>query len=214
MNILAIQAFMRRLINRSSVRCAMASMGGVGSTALARHIGSIADKTPREHAYSPALFAGERNLHLGYIYGNPYNAVLSVFRRGYQEMHARAMNAGSDTPATDLAGVDLEAYLERGVDEFRIARQFDNWVSGHGAEQPIILIKYETLGRNIDEVLRFFDVKAPFVVKERKSSWKDQPAHIRAGLEKIHGPLMERIEAMPEIQIVRPAFRTKEVAHG
>ena len=205
MRITAVQAIVRRLMIGSEFQSAMVSMGGVGSTALARHIGSIADKTVKEHAYSPCMYDGNRNLRLGYMFGNPYNAVLSVFRRNFQQMHAKAMHADSPTLPPDLRGVTLEAYLEKGIDAFSIERQFDNWVSQPHSRHPTLLIKYESLANNIDDVLAFFGVKDAFGVKERQSSWLDQPPHIRTGLERMYGKLNEKIEAMPEIQILSSA---------
>lgn len=210
MKITAVQAFVRRLMIGNDFKSAMVSMGGVGSTALARHIGSVADKTVREHAYSPAVFEGMSNVRLGYMYGNPYNAVLSVFRRGYQHMHAKAMHAGSKTRPADMRGVTIESYLEKGVDEFCIARQFDNWTRQAEPRHPIILIKYETMKDSIDEVLAFFGVKDPFPVKSRQSSWRDQPAHIQAGLERMYGGLNEKIEAMPPVRVLLPAGQAIE----
>jgi hypothetical protein len=204
MNITAVQALVRRLMIGNEFKSAMVSMGGVGSTALARHIGSVADKTVREHAFSPSVFESLSNVRLGYMYGNPYNAVLSVFRRGYQQMHAKAMHAGSKTRPSDMRGVTIESYLEKGVDEFCIERQFDNWTNLAAPHHPIILIKYETMKESIGEVLTFFGVKDPFPVKARQSSWRDQPAAIQAGLERMYGTLNEKIEAMPPVRILLP----------
>lgn len=182
-------------------RTAICSMGGVGSTALARHLLSFADKTDLEHAWSPVAYAQRKNLRLGYMFGNPCNAVLSVFRRGYQHMHVRAMNAHSPTPPFDLKGMSIEEYLERGVDEFRIERQFDHWTSPANARHPTVLIKYEGLPQGIGQVLTFFAATRPFEVYSRQSSWTDQPAHIRSGLERMYGGLLGKVEAMPPITI-------------
>lgn len=180
----------------------MASMGGVGSTSLARHIGSISDKTEREHAFSPSVYDTFENLRLGYMVGNPYNSVLSIFRREYQQMHVKAMHANSGTMPAKLRGMSLEEYLERGIDEFFIERQFDNWVCNPAPKHPTIIIRYELLSDNIDQVLQFFGSDKPFIVKSRKSSWLEQPAHIRNGLEKIYGHLNEKIEALPGVKII------------
>lgn len=208
---LAIQAFVRRLINRAPFKCALASIGGVGSTALARHIGSIADKTDREHAYSPDVYDEERNVRLGYLYGNPYNAVISVFRRNYQDMHARAMNAGSGIQPASLRGVSLEAYLERGIDEFRLERQFNNWIHTADPKHPMIFIKYEQMADHIGEVLKFFGCRYEFEVRHRSSSWQQQPAHIRAGLERMYGDLCAKIDEMPPIQIIYPRTESHRI---
>lgn len=204
MRLFAIQSIYRRLLIGADFKSAMASMGGVGSTALARHIGSIADKTVKEHAYSPRIFDQYNNLRLGYIYGNPYNAVLSIFRRNYQSMHVKAMHAGSGTMPADLQGVTLEEFLQAGRDEFYMERQFDNWTAETNPKHPIMLIKYETLGENIDEILDFFGTKDSFEVRERKSSWLDQPEPIQKRLEKVYGSLCAKVEAMPAIKIVYP----------
>lgn len=207
---------LRRMIFRGP-SVALCSMGGVGSTALARHIGSIADKTVREHAYSPSVYNDESQIKLGYVFGNPYNSVLSVFRRGYQSMHANAMNANSDTSAADISNMSIESYLERGIDEFRLERQLDNWLNPALTKHPIILIKYEDLASSIGDVLAFFDCDKPFEVRTRKSSWLDQSPTIVAGLEKMYGDFNERVNAMPAITVVAPdPVVNKEVvvSHG
>ena len=198
--------FLKRIFapGKDRFRCAMASMGGVGSTALARHIGSISDKTDREHAFSPSVYDGHAGLRLGYMFGNPYNSVLSIFRRRYQQMHVVAMHAHSGTTPVRLRGVSIEEYLERGVDEFFIERQLGNWVGNASPKHPTILIRYELLGDHVDEVLDFFCCRKAFVVTSRSSFWTDQPEHIRKGLEKVYGRLNEKIEAMPAIRVMLP----------
>ncbi|WP_133468553.1 hypothetical protein [Paraglaciecola marina] len=190
----------RLLIPGPSV--ALCSMGGVGSTALARHIGSIADKTIREHAYSPSVYHNENQIKLGYVFGNPYNSVLSVFRRGYQDMHCKAMNANSGDKPVSLKGVELIDYLNAGVDQFGLDRQLSNWLNPGLAKHPTILIKYEELADNIDEVLDFFDCEKPFDVKTRTSSWKSQPAPIVNGLESLYGDFYQKVQDMPAITIL------------
>jgi hypothetical protein len=198
--------FLKRIFmpGKDRFRCAMASMGGVGSTALARHIGSISDKTDREHAYSPAVYDGYSGLRLGYMFGNPYNSVLSIFRRRYQQMHVVAMHAHSRTSPVSLRNMSLEEYLEREVDEFFIERQLDNWMGNVNPRHPTILIRYELLGDHIDTVLDFFACRKAFVVTPRSSSWIEQPEHIRKGLEKIYGRVNEKIEASPAVRIMMP----------
>lgn len=119
-------------------------------------------------------------------------------------MHVRAMNADSGTEPKNLEGISLEEFLAQGKDEFYMERQFDNWTSEVNPKHPIILIKYEALADHIGEILDFFGTKDPFEVKERKSSWLDQPESIRKQLEKVYGGLFEKVEAMPSIKIISP----------
>lgn len=187
--------------------------GGVGSTALARHVLSLADKTHLEHAWSPLLYENFEGVRLGYMFGNPYNAVVSVFRRGFQHMHVQAMNSNSPTGAVNLRGLSLEEYLERGRDEFHIERQFMNWTNSANASHPTVLIKYERLGSHIGEVLEFFGCKKAFEVRTRTSSWLEQPQHIRRGLERIYGGLAERIETAPDL-VFLPGTKHESVGAG
>lgn len=182
--------------------CKLVSVGGVGSTALGRHVWSTNDKTSYEHAFSPAVFTGHPKLRLGYMYGDPYNAVLSVFRRGYQDMHIRAMHRHTGITPPSLAKVSIDEYLEAGLDQFGLEAQFDRWVGAVPAPCPLILVKYEGLAEGIGEVLDFFAVKKPFVVRPRKSSWETQPDNIRRGLEKIYGSMREKVLAMPAIKVI------------
>lgn len=201
---IALYYKVKHFLSGRRVRCAVASMGGVGSTALARHVGSLADKTPREHAYTPMLYAEDAPLKLAYVFGDPYNAVLSVFRRGYQDMHARAMNAHSETPPANLKGMTIAEYLERGIDEIRIERQVDNWVNAAACPHPILLIKYEALARNLGQVLEYFESSEPYEVLPRRTGWEEEPEPIRRGLEKLYGPLREKIMALPDLRLIEP----------
>ena len=189
-----------------STHCAMCSMGGVVSTALARHVGSVSDKTIREHAYTPAVYDDEKNIKLGYMYGNPYDAILSVFRRNFQDMHSKAMNINSPTPYTSLKGVTIEAYLEEGIDHFNIERQFDNWLDASLTKHPTILIKYEGLSASIDNIIQFFECDEAFEIRQRNCAWKEQPAPVIEGFKKMYGDLAERIDAMPATKILLPAY--------
>ena len=182
----------------------MTSMGGVGSTALGRHINSFADKTVDEHAYSPIVYDNKKPVMLGYMYGNPYNSILSIFRRNYQQMHVQAMHVNSDTQPAKLKGVTLEEFLERGVDEFYLERQFANWNNPELVKVPTILIKYEALEDDIDEILDFFQCKRPFKVKVRRSAWEDQPKNIQDGLVNIYGKFKDQVDDMPGIKILYP----------
>ncbi|MFT4939431.1 MAG: hypothetical protein ACI88A_002473 [Paraglaciecola sp.] len=194
---------LRRMFIKGPI-VALCSMGGVGSTALGRHIGSIADKTIREHAHSPIVYENEKQIRLGYVFGNPYNSVLSVFRRGYQNMNSQAMNVNSGVEIADLKGVEIDEYLQRGVDEFRLDRQFTNWLDPKLTKHPTILIKYEELADNIEQVLDFFGCDKPFEVRTRKSSWDTQPANIVSGLVNMYGDFNQRVEKMPAITILQP----------
>jgi len=183
---------------------------------MGRRLDSIADPTDRKHAYTPSLFDNDTNIKLGFMYGNPYDAVLSVFRRGYQNLHSQAMNADSSTPAAMLTGVSLEEYLEKGVDEFRIEPQLDFWLDPTIVKHPTILIRYETMTEHLDEIFDFFEYnklfefltllerKKPFKVRKRTSSWEQQPKVIRQQLETIYGRVNEIISAAPDLKIMMP----------
>ena len=202
---------LRRILIRGPI-VALCSMGGVGSTALGRHIGSISDKTIREHAHSPIVYDSEKQIRLGYVFGNPYNSVLSVFRRGYQNMNTQAMNVGSGAEIADLKGVEIEEYLQRGVDEFRLDRQLTNWCDPKLTKHPTILIKYEELADNIEQVLDFFGCDKPFEVRTRKSSWDTQPANIVSGLVDMYGDFNKRVEEMPAITVLQPQVAVQSAA--
>jgi hypothetical protein len=119
-------------------------------------------------------------------------------------MHVKQMHAHAGTTPASLRGLSLGEYLDRGVDEFFIERQFDNWAANPDPKHPTIIIRYELLGEHIEEVLDFFACRQSFVLKARRTSWRDEPAHIRKGLERIYGRLNEKIESMPGIRILGP----------
>ena len=103
---------------------------------------------------------------------------------------------------TGFERVSLEAHLERGEDVFGLEAQFDRWTGSVQVPVNTILIKYEDLPGNIDQVLDFFGVNKPFEVRGRKTSWQDQPEHIQEGLHRVYGRLREKVLAMPGLKIL------------
>lgn len=180
----------------------LTSIGGVGSTALGRHIGSLADKSIYEHAYSPSYFNKFDGIRLGYMFGDPYSAVISIFRRKFQSMHIQQVLRGTDYPLVDLHKWSLTDYLEEGKDLFHLEDQFDNWVKADGAKHSILLIKYESLNITLDEVLSYYKVTKPFELRERKSKLNSQPVEIVKGLEAIYGGLKEKVDQMPALKLI------------
>ena len=140
-----------------------------------------------------------------YIFSNPMNAVMSVFRRGYQHWHVQNMNMTDEYSAWDNRW-NLHDYVEQGEDHFRMANQYYNWTHAKRS-YPILLLKFDVLWERLPEVAAFLGLpseKLSYFPKrrERQSDWTTQPLHVRQGLERMYGELGKDIDAAPDLKII------------
>jgi hypothetical protein len=197
-----------RYLRSYTVTNRIVSFGGVGSSSLVAHLeegdrSRIWYHSRDKHCIEPDLLPEARRglpVKACFLFGDPYRAVLSVFRRGLQRRHEQAMSRTKPGYRVVLQhDTPLEAYLAEGVDRFFLEEHLDNWVAYQGDRVEVLAIRYEALGDHIQEVLAFLDCPRPFQVRARTSSLSDQPTPIRRGLESIYGGLKARIEAMPPL---------------
>jgi hypothetical protein len=190
----------------------LTSFGGTGTTMLYRVLEAHGlDLPPNAPKYRPwkhlrvppeddAVPAGFR---VAYLFGNPMNAVLSVFRRDYQRWHVRNMR-------DDLTGWDddwtVEAFLAQERDHFAMAPHFHRWTRAERA-YPILLLHFDALWDHLPEVAAFFGLPTraldDFPAKRpRHSDWTDEPPAVQAHLRRLYGDLHAEIEALPRLSII------------
>ncbi len=140
--------------------------------------------------------------------GDPFNAVLSVWRRDLHQVHEVAMSFGKfwfDSPDefTDrriTEDLKLEDYLDAGHDAFHIAEHVDNWISYDTPPHvKILIVRYEHLADYISDVMKFLQCKRPFAVRPRKSDWTKAPKAVQDGLVKTYGAVRDKINALPPL---------------
>ena len=138
-----------------------------------------------------------------YVYGDPRNAVLSVFRRGYQNWHIQNMQE-------DLRGWNddwtLRDYLAEGKDLFGLAGHFDSWVTAD-RDYPIMIAEFDALWDEQSAVFSFFGLPTDAMQdfperKERNSDWRDESSEVQDQITSIYGDLINRMYSFPGLVII------------
>lgn len=194
-----------KIINR------VCSIGGVGSTEILKHIENddfirIKEHSKRKHTIHPKYLIRTGTKKVLFLIGNPYNSVISVFKRKYARSHEISMNYGklwfkNEEEMNPVLSQDtkLEEYLDMNLDLFNINEHIENWINYETKSFDIIIVKYEFLEDHIDEIMKFLNCSKPFEIRKRNSNWKEEPEEIRKKLIKIYGDLKLKIDDFPSI---------------
>lgn len=142
-----------------------------------------------------------------YIYGNPYNIVLSYFRRNFMRIpydHCRHMT-GNLSALYSKNIWTLDDYLKNGKDLFNMREHFYGWYNHDNRKYDIMFIKYETFKDNIDKLFDWYNVeesvREKYAVKERESAWEKQSKEVIEGLERIYGDFYQEYLKLPDVII-------------
>jgi hypothetical protein len=185
------------------------SFGGCGTTALVRHcadagldLPATPNHFPWKHQRVPpdpaTVPSGFRVL---YLHGDPRNAVMSVFRRGLQGGHYRALHMAHPPPAVLAALESLDDFLAAGVDHFGLEDHFDRWYARAG-RYPVLFVRYEELASSWEAVAAFLGISpahAPFRATRRSSDWRALPRAQRRRIDRLYGGLAARLAALPPV---------------
>jgi hypothetical protein len=193
-------------------RVQITSFGGSGTTALYEHLldagvdvpttpGSFPFKHQRVPPPSGSVPAGFRVL---YPFGDPRNAVVSVFRRGFQGGHYRGMRLRKPPPEVDDRLATLEQFLAAGIDDFEMEDHFDRWHESNACDYPVLFLRYEDLLNNWPAVREFAGLRDDvecLPVRPRASEWQNLPPAQRERVDEMYGPFARRLEALPAVEI-------------
>ena len=155
--------------------------------------------------YPPLDYTVQRDFRALYMVADPRDAILSVFRRGYQHWHIQRMEG--DVSLWNYSW-NLEQFLSHEYDHFRIREHFDNWTKARRS-YPIMIIKYDALWDHLSEVFEF--IGAPLESteefpsrKERNVNWRAEGKGIQDALNRIYGGLAEDVAMMRDISVLLP----------
>lgn len=198
----------RRRFQRFEVTSRIVSFGGVGSSSLVAHLENghkdrIWYHSRDKHCIHPDLLPEVRKglpIRACFVFGNPYHAILSVFRRELHRRHEKSMSKTLPgyRPVLRKDTTALE-YLRGGVDRFFFEKHLDNWIGYEGEAVKVLAVKYENLGDHIGEIMSFLGCPRPFEVRPRTSRFHQEPDSVQEGLEAMYGELKERIDALPSL---------------
>src|SRR6185503_3715850 len=156
------------------VRILVSSFGGVGSKCLVKGLLQTDDETTlgqaHTHMRQPPSRKALDNRAMIYMFGDPFDAVLSFFNRRTKRTLAHGFksregggdnswvvkhcrNIGGDYQAMS-ADWDLSAYLDNGVDLLGMEEHFDNWTNAR-TDYPILFVRYETMWDHVRDIYQF-----------------------------------------------------------
>lgn len=188
------------------------SLGGSGTTALSDSFmeGGLdlppgPGQWPHKHKRTPpAADAVPPGYRVVYPISDPRDAVLSVFRRGIQGGHWRALWDADETHTAPPALEDLDTFLAAGVDEFGMLEHLQGWID-HPVGYPVMFVRFDLIDTAWDEVAAFVGLPAdhpPVRYRERASDWRARPAEVRDRLEAMYEPVAALIESFPATRVI------------
>ena len=199
-------------LSRVRHRVQITSFGGSATTALHDHLlraGVDVPTTPGSFPFKhqrvpPASGAVPPGFRVVYPFGDPRNAVVSVFRRGFQGGHYRGMRLRRPTIEAEAHLADLDHFLEGGVDEFEMQDHFDRWFEAGDRTYPVLFLSYEHLEHVWPTVCEFVGLppdSAWLPVRPRASEWTALEAPQRERIDAMYGGLARRLAALPPAEI-------------
>jgi hypothetical protein len=203
----------RLRFKRFTVTNRVVSFGGVGSSSLIAHLEDgdrdrIWYHSRDKHCLHPDLLPEARRgleVKACFLFGNPYHAVLSVFRRGLHPRHERSMTRSVPGYKRVIRkDTSVLEYLQAGEDRFFLRKHLENWVGYDGNRVKVLAVKYEALDEHIEEIMAFLECARPFPVRPRSSRFHDEPPEIQSALEAMYGSLKEKIDGLPTLIRVNP----------
>jgi hypothetical protein len=195
-------------------RVQVTSLGGSGTTAItASFLEAGLDlppgpaQWPHKHLRRPPV-ADEvpDGFRVVYPVGDPRDAVLSVFRRGIQDGHWRALHLESleaDT-ATPTRLADLDTFLDAGIDDFELTDHLRGWLD-HPPGYPVMFVRFDLIDEAWDELASFVGLPPdhPRISFEaRASDWRATPPAVRDRIDEMYGELAAFIDSFPAVRVV------------
>jgi|2_EtaG_2_1085320.scaffolds.fasta_scaffold05129_1 hypothetical protein len=204
------------------------SPGSVGSTYLENLFGTCiksvkTDYNAHERNSNLAIF---NNSKVCYIFGNPYDIVLSYFRRGFMVLpyqhagnmagdvgvlrktfHGGALCWFDNKPVFGKHSWSLDEYLELNNDPFKLEEHFLNWYRNPDRKYEIMFLKYETSNNHIKELCTWFNIGEKYADKyqrkNRNSNYKNLNNTRLKKMQRLYGDFFDRVESLPDL-IVDP----------
>lgn len=143
-----------------------------------------------------------------YIFGDPIEATVSLFRRGYHQDHATKLAEARNQSKQNLSKeITIEEYAENLEDWFQFEKHYQNWRNIE-TPYPILFIKYQAIWDNIDTIFDFLDLpsnlKPEFPPqKARYSKIETLSKSARENLENLYGNFSDKVRKLPEVEIKR-----------
>ena len=205
--------FFKQHAIRGNLETIVCSPGGVGTTFFIKfvaHYKSVNDYQDIDgikHLDRPPLVINN-SLKAIYIYGNPFNIVLSLFRRKFHARQSYKLLRYYKHIEPIQPTCTLIEYLRKDIDKFQLSNHFHYW-SQASVNYPIMLIKYETLWQHLPEIFEYLEIPSSEIAKfptqqSRQSDWDNLTEEEKSLLSQMYGELHQEIHQFEDIKIIEP----------
>jgi len=188
------------------------SYGGSGTTALCRHFANAGldmpgspDHWPWKHTRTPpAAHDVPDDFRVVYVYADPREAVLSLFRRGLQVGAYRVFHLERPSESVERRLETLDRYLDAGVDDFGLLGHLENWLH-HPSGYPVLFLDFDALPDAWPVVRDFVGLPEEYPcldVRPRRSPLAQLEPSRAARLTAMYQPLLDIIDALPRVHLV------------
>ncbi|EDX75667.1 hypothetical protein MC7420_6322 [Coleofasciculus chthonoplastes PCC 7420] len=205
--------FLKQQVIRGNLDVLVCSPGGVGSSFFIaflekyKSVNSYKDRDGLKHIDRPPLTLNS-NLKAIYIYGEPFNAVLSLFRRKYHHYQSKKLLFKYPNIEPITKNCTLKKYLEEGIDRLKLGAHFENWNNSR-VTYPIMLVKYESIWENLPEIFDYLEIPQSEIgnfppPQNRNSDWNLLSEDLKDLFFNMYGDLQEKIMNFDDIKIIKP----------
>ncbi len=195
------------------------SFGGSGTTALCEHLAEAGVDLPGTPGYFP--FKHQRvppdtaqvpdGYTAVYLVGDPRDAIVSIFRRGFQIGHYIAMRMALPSERVESHLSTLEAFLDAGTDEFALESHFEAWTDAHDRGYAILVVRLDKLSEGWPALVERLPIPRdtpPPPTVTRSSDWRSLPSQMRKRVDEMYGALAARVESLAPVHIVGSALHS------
>jgi Sulfotransferase domain len=188
------------------------SFGGCGTTAFYAHLraaGLSVPKTPGQFPFKHQRVPPDgddvpSNFRAIYLYGDPRDTIVSIFRRNYQTGHYAGLHL--QDPPLEVADrlSDLDTFLAAGIDDFQLEDHFERWWSHRTPSYPVLFLRFESLPTEWPRVCDFVGLSSDYPclpMRPRDSDWKSLNEVQRTQMDRMYLGLARRLESIPPSQI-------------
>lgn len=180
------------------------SHGGCGTTffmdflSKERNVNDAYDQDGLKHLRCPPRRV-PNNCKVIYLYGDPVDAVASLFRRRYAVQQAHKFGNLLWRECTDI-----RRYAELGIDKIGLNKVIKRWTQeGKSRSYNIIMIKYEKIWKNLSTILEINEMtKYKKYFPDKKERQVDVDEYVKRDLEKIYSPFYQNIKNLDDLEVL------------
>jgi len=201
-----------RIILNKKTELIVVSFGGVGTTFLIEFLANYFklnhpnDHDGLKHTHLPPISINKA-LKVLYIYGDPREAIISLFRRGYHSMHSKKMMRFIPNTKAIPEDWSLSDYLNSGKDRFGFENHFNNWYHKYQVYNTAY-IKYDYLWEqsNLKRLFDFLGLPYSQISRfpkrlPRKSKFDNLNTEEDRKINMMYGEFAKKLSIMPQIEI-------------